>query len=209
MSERRRAGYDVPTGNATWAEQCLLRAEAAATEAERLAFVKGIDGDTEEPRRRQKAAQVEASMQARCATLLATLAVEGCINFYGTRRLGEARFLERYERRSPPTRKLRTVLVACGVTPPTRTSELCLVTRALFDARNDLAHPKTIERSPGHWVAWPLSKYLEPARLATANMRRFFELFEAHDPKARAEIRTCRDVSEAEMSVDFVFRDAT
>ncbi|MBK1695415.1 hypothetical protein CKO09_11800 [Chromatium weissei] len=76
--------------------------------------------------------------------LFSCMTVEAFINNYGVRRLGETYFRQNLERLGI-TEKFSLLLLACqGIAIPSSDPTL-LILRAMFDARNQLVHPKARE----------------------------------------------------------------
>lgn len=81
----------------------------------------------------------------RCATschLYACMALEGFLNLYGVRRLGEG-FYQRNIERLGITEKLAVIGVCCNQWYVDNSSQVVKDFRSLFDIRNGFVHPKT------------------------------------------------------------------
>ncbi|MBU2590693.1 MAG: hypothetical protein KKC21_01565 [Nitrospinae bacterium] len=76
--------------------------------------------------------------------LFSCMTIEGFINNYGVRRLGEAFYKKNLERLGI-TEKLSLLILACIGKAIESNAVLMKKARALFDARNSLVHPKTKE----------------------------------------------------------------
>lgn len=118
------------------------------------------------------------------AVLYSCLAIEGFLNDYGVRRLGQVFYARNLERLSP-TQKVSVLIATCRhqLLPPD--APILATVRRLFEARNRLVHPKTVVRSdfsePG-----PSADSSPRAAEAIAAMESFFSAFEALDPDTRA-----------------------
>ena len=111
------------------------------------------------------------------------MAVEGFLNYYGVKRLGEAFYNVSYERLSPMKKVAALVATCCGQLLSSD-SELMVVTKRLAAARNALVHPKSreVRRVPRGQLR--LSDQADLPHRTVENMERFFTLFAEVDPEA-------------------------
>jgi hypothetical protein len=128
----------------------------------------------------------EVQVAADAVVVFSAMAVEGFLNFYGVRRLGEEYYLANLERSSTTAKAATLVFHRTGKRPAT-TSALLQLTKQIADRRNSLVHPKTMEAGTGR--RWPQTDSgIVAAGQAIEEMRRFFELFVAADPGAAGSI---------------------
>jgi len=117
------------------------------------------------------------------AVVYSAMAVEGFLNYYGVKRLGESFYREHFERLSPH-RKLAALVATCiGHLLPDDT-ELIATIRRIAERRNALVHPKTREPKPRHSRQNITTLPPNPAADSVRDMERFFELFIQLDPEA-------------------------
>lgn len=117
------------------------------------------------------------------AVVYAAMAVEGFLNYYGVKRLGEDFYRENFERLSAH-RKLAAVVASCtGHLLPDK-AELVAIIRRLAERRNALVHPKARELKPKRQRRNAPTAPPEPAEDSVRDMERFFELFTQLDPEA-------------------------
>lgn len=124
----------------------------------------------------------EVQAVADAVVVFSAMAVEGFLNFYGVRRLGEEYYAANLERWDT-TRKAAALVFHCTGTRPEPASALLLLTKAIADRRNALVHPKTMEAGTGRRLP-DTESGIVAAGQAIEDMRRFFELFVAADPGA-------------------------
>jgi len=86
----------------------------------------------------------EAFKIATSSFLFLCMCIESFINHYGTKRLGEEYYKRNLERVGI-TEKLSLLVVICHQTKLDPNDPMLKKTRALFDKRNELVHPKTKE----------------------------------------------------------------
>jgi len=115
------------------------------------------------------------------AVVYSAMAVEGFLNYYGVKRLGEDFYRNNLERLSSD-RKLAGVLAICTHQLLPQTAELVGTIRRLAERRNALVHPKA--REPKSNGSRPSRRAIlsEPSRDSVHDMERFFELFTQLDP---------------------------
>jgi len=118
------------------------------------------------------------------AVLYSAMAVEGFLNDYGVRRLGEAYYQENLERLSPGRKTAALVLICTGTRLDPKDS-LIQDVNALFALRNALVHPKTRESRPGPPKQLPTPH--ETATRAIELRERFFSEMGKLDPDSRPE----------------------
>lgn len=86
--------------------------------------------------------QANAYRYATSAHLFVCMAVEGFINYYGTKRLGEENY-KRLLERVGITEKIALIYLLCFEVSLDAKSEVVRSIRTIFDQRNALVHPKT------------------------------------------------------------------
>ena len=97
----------------------------------------------------------QASYRAATSThLYACLAIEGFLNFYGVRRLGEKYYKEEIER-LPIAKKFERIFVTVFGKPPS--GPLATNVQETFWLRNSLVHPKTQEINSSN-----IDKFIDP-----------------------------------------------
>jgi len=117
------------------------------------------------------------------------MAVEGFLNYYGVKRLGNAFYRDNYERLNS-YRKLAAVVGTCTGQLLPSDAELVTVWRHLTERRNALVHPKAREvlsepKDAKQRRALPRSAVAPtPAADSVRDMERFFELFAELDSQA-------------------------
>jgi len=123
------------------------------------------------------------------AVVYSAMAVEGFLNYYGVKRLGNEFYRDTYERLSSH-RKLAALVATCtGQLLPSH-AEVVTVLRRLTERRNALVHPKAREVLPKAKDAKPRRAPRRPAVAPTPaadsvrDMERFFELFAELDSQA-------------------------
>jgi hypothetical protein len=117
------------------------------------------------------------------AVVLAPMAIEGFLNFYGVVRFGEP-FFKEYLERLPIHQKLAGIVAASCSQLLQSTDEIVVVVRKQADVRNQMVHPKTrvLQVDADLW-GQPVAR-LARAREAVERMDRFFDLFLQIDPDA-------------------------
>src|SRR6266566_6381322 len=127
------------------------------------------------------------------AVVYSAMAVEGFLNYYGVKRLGNDFYRDTYERLSSH-RKLAAVVATCTGHLLPRHAELVTVLRRLTERRNALVHPKAREVLPKAKGVQPRRAPLHSAEAPTSaadsvrDMERFFKLFAKLDPQAVSAI---------------------
>ncbi|HCA26000.1 MAG TPA: hypothetical protein DEP32_17705 [Pseudomonas sp.] len=101
---------------------------------------------------------------ATAAHLFSCMAIEGFINYYGIKRLGDP-FYRRNLERLGITEKLSTLLLACGLERIDPSDELIKKVRSIFDRRNSIVHPKSKEV---HNIS-SVENYVHPSELPVAD----------------------------------------
>jgi len=123
------------------------------------------------------------------AVVFSAMAVEGFLNYYGVKRLGNAFYRDNYERLNS-YRKLAAVVGTCTGQLLPSDAELVTVWRHLTERRNALVHPKAREvlsepKDAKQRRALPRSVVAPtPAADSVRDMERFFELFAELDSQA-------------------------
>ena len=99
------------------------------------------------------------------------------------RSMGQESYERHYERLGLVPKLTGIIETCCGV-PLDDDAEIVSVARALSEARNRLAHPKTREvgSAAGSSHVSPMRHPLDVARESVANMNQFFQLFASFDP---------------------------
>lgn len=77
------------------------------------------------------------------AHIFGCMAVEGFLNYYGVKRLGEA-FYKRNIERLGITEKLSVLMISCQGLELDQDSSLIKDVRRVFDARNSIVHPTAV-----------------------------------------------------------------
>jgi hypothetical protein len=120
----------------------------------------------------------------RTATVVfAAMAVEGFLNYYGVKRLGEGFYNANYERLSLP-KKVGALIETCTGNLLANSSELVAVTKRLAEARNALVHPKSREALKSQAKRLPITALAKLPQESVGDMERFFILFGEADPEA-------------------------
>jgi len=120
----------------------------------------------------------------RTATVVfAAMAVEGFLNYYGVKRLGEDFYSANFERLSL-AQKVSALLATCAAQLLSNDAELIAVTKRLAEARNALVHPKSREARRASGGPLPLAAQADLPHESVENMERFFTLFGEVDPQA-------------------------
>ncbi len=128
----------------------------------------------------------EVQAVADSVVVFSAMAVEGFLNFYGVRRLGEEYYTANLER-FDTTRKVTTLVLLSTGKQLEPTDALLQVTRQIANRRNALVHPKTVEAGKGR--QWPRTDSgVVVAGQAIEEMSRFFDLVAAADPVAAGSI---------------------
>jgi hypothetical protein len=122
------------------------------------------------------------------AVVFSAMAVEGFLNYYGVKRLGNDFYRDNYERLSSH-RKLAAVVATCTGHLLLGHAELVTVLRRLTERRNALVHPKAREVPPEEDAkprpaSPPSAVEVTPAADSVRDMERFFELFAELDSQA-------------------------
>ena len=123
------------------------------------------------------------------AVVFSAMAVEGFLNYYGVKRLGNDFYRDNYERLNTH-QKLSALVATCTGHLLPKHAELVRVLRRLTERRNALVHPKAREvlaevkdgnprRAPPRSAVAPT-----PAADSVRDMERFFELFAELDSQA-------------------------
>ena len=126
---------------------------------------------------------VERNLFTTAAVVLSAMAAEALLNFYGVKRMGQEFYEGHYERLGLVPKVTGIIETCCGVRLADH-AEIISVARALSEARNRLAHPKTREvgSAAGSFHVSPMRHPLDVARESVANMNQFFRLFASFDP---------------------------
>src|SRR4029077_2692729 len=126
---------------------------------------------------------VERNLFTAAAAVLSAMAAEAFLNFYGVKRMGQKVYENHLERLGLVPKVTGIIETCCGVRLRDD-AEIVSVARALSEARNRLAHPKTREvgSAAGSSHVSPVRHPLDVARESVANMNQFFQLFASFDP---------------------------
>ncbi len=79
--------------------------------------------------------------------LFSCLTIEGFVNYYGTKRLGKKYYESSYERQ-PIIKKLSKIMEVCQNIDISQNIDLVSELKYIFDERNNLVHPKSIDVDP-------------------------------------------------------------
>lgn len=115
----------------------------------------------------------DAYRYATSAHLFVCMALEGFINFYGTKRLGEKTYKRLLERLGI-TEKIALIYLLCFEVNLDAKNDIIRNVRAIFDQRNALVHPKTKEFNPDNLDNF---LYKHPEKLELEKAFEFMELF--------------------------------
>ncbi|MCS6232552.1 hypothetical protein G3488_17025 [Shewanella baltica] len=105
--------------------------------------------------------RTDAYRSATSAHLFVCMAIEGFINFYGVKRLGET-YYKRVLERVGITEKLMLIYLICFDYKLDPNEDIVKSIRRVFDQRNVLVHPKTKEFSPKNASQF---NYVHPSEL--------------------------------------------
>ena len=119
-----------------------------------------------------RAAVAERNVCALATVLIAAIAIESFLNYYGVRCFGPA-FAASTIDRKPARAKAATILESRVTPAPAADSEVYQLIDRVFDRRHRIAHPKTHEHQSG--VVPPA--YESPVHAATASFRDVFAFF--------------------------------
>ncbi len=115
----------------------------------------------------------EAYRSATSAHLFSCMAIEGFVNFYGTKRLGQDLFKPILERIGI-TEKLSLIYLVCFEKRILPSEQLIKDIRKIFDQRNSLVHPKTKEVTSENFQKY---LYVHPSQLEIGNAIKTLEMF--------------------------------
>jgi len=127
------------------------------------------------------------------AVVFSAMAVEGFLNYYGVKRLGNDFYRDNYERLNAH-QKLSALVATCTGHLLPKHAELVTILRRLTERRNALVHPKAREVRPEAKGVQPRRAPLHSAEAPTSaadsvrDMERFFKLFAKLDPQAVSAI---------------------
>lgn len=127
----------------------------------------------------------KAYLSATSCHLYACMAIEGFINHYGTKRLGESAYKSLLER-TGITEKISLIYLICFETILLTADEPIKSIRKLFDERNALVHPKTKELTPENLKNF---SYKHPKDLPTEQTIETLERFKSNICSMDSEIR--------------------
>ncbi len=114
--------------------------------------------------------------------LFSCMAVESFVNLYGVLRMGDE-FYKRNIERSGINQKLEVIIAIGKQELLSKNEEIALVTRRMFDKRNQLVHPKTVEaNSPDKISQLKPIQFINDAQSMVDDMKKFFENFLIIDP---------------------------
>ena len=183
---RRQGSWEFEGGLRKQAVRALELAEQVSSELRKeweAARARQLSGDKAAGRLVSHQRIVERNLLTTAAVVLSAMAAEAFLNFYGVKRMGQKFYEGQYERLGLVQKLSGVVATCCGVLLDDK-SEIISVARALSEARNRLAHPKTREggSAAGSSHVSPMRHPLDVARESVANMNQFFQLFAAFDP---------------------------
>jgi hypothetical protein len=183
---RRRGSWEFEGGLREQAVRALELAEHVSANLRKeweAARARQLAGDKAAGRFVSRERIVERNLFTTAAVVLSAMAAEAFLNFYGVKRLGREVYENHFERLGLVPKVTRIIETCCGVRLDDD-AEIVSVARALSEARNRLAHPKTREvgSAAGSSHVSPVRHPLDVARESVANMNRFFQLFASFDP---------------------------
>lgn len=125
-------------------------------------------------------AYVERNMLSDTIVVFSAMTIEAFLNFYGVVRLTEAEFTSHFERLGVVP-KFRQLLLVCDSLSVPNNDPMVKTLASLANRRNDLAHPKTKERTPdgslpAKWKRPVLGNAVEAAREMNAFLQGFAKL---------------------------------
>jgi hypothetical protein len=114
--------------------------------------------------------------------LFSCMTVEAFVNLYGVLRMGDE-FYKRNIERSGISQKLEVIIAIGKQELLSKNEEIALVARRMFDKRNQLVHPKTVEVNSLDKISQlkPVP-FLLDAQSMVDDMKKFFEKFLIIDP---------------------------
>ena len=182
----RPGSWEFEGGLREQAVRALELAEQVSSELRKewdVARARQLAGDKTSGRLVSRERIVERNLFTTAAVVLSAMAAEAFLNFYGVKRMGQEFYEAHYERLAFVPKLTGMIETCCGVRLDDG-AEIISVARALSEARNRLAHPKTREggSKAGSSHVSPMRHPLDAARESFANMNQFFQLFAAFDP---------------------------
>ncbi len=183
---RRPGSWEFDGGLREQAVRALELAEQVSSELRKewdIARQCQLAGDKNLGRLVSRERIVERNLLTTTTVVLSAMAAEAFLNFYGIKRIGQKSYDLHYERLGLVPKVREIIQTCCGLRLEAD-AEIVSVARALSEARNRLAHPKTREVGPqtGSSRLSPTKHPLDMARESVANMNQFFQLFAAFDP---------------------------
>lgn len=181
-----------PNNLGTWITRAAEYVQCARLGLAKLELVLGelggrdLDSEGLAPLERLKLKEV--SLYAHSCQVLACLAVEAFLNFYGSQRLGDERFKHSLERCSPE-HKIRSLLMFCGGKWLEKDDELLKLTKKIKERRDQLVHAKSAAlRGRDERKHAALMPEANAARQAVQECDRFLALFREADPESSETI---------------------
>ncbi len=183
---RRPGSWEFEGGLREQAVRALELAEQVSTDLRKqweVAWARQLAGNRAAGHPVSHERIVERNLLTTAAVVLSAMAAEAFLNFYGVKRMGQKLYELQYERLGLVPKVTEIIETCCGVRLDDD-AEIVSVARALSDARNRLAHPKTREvgHEAGSSQVSPMKHPLDVARESVTNMNQFFQLFAAFDP---------------------------
>ena len=183
---RRPGSWEFEGGLREQAVRALELAEQVSIDLRKeweVARARQLAGEKAAGRLMSRERIVERNLFTTAAVVLSAMAAEALLNFYGVKRMGQEFYEGHYERLGLVPKVTGIIETCCGVRLADH-AEIISVARALSEARNRLAHPKT--REGGSKAASshdsPMRHPLDVARESVANMNQFFQLFASFEP---------------------------
>jgi len=183
---RRPGSWEFEGGLREQAVRALELAEQVSVNLRKeweVARARQLAGDKAAGRLVSRERIVERNLFTTAAVVLSAMAAEAFLNFYGVKRMGQEFYGGHYERLSFVP-KLTGIIETCCSVRLDDDAEIISVARALSEARNRLAHPKTREGGSAARSSQvgPIRHPLDVARESVAHMNQFFQLFASFDP---------------------------
>ena len=144
---RRQGSWEFEGGLREQAVRALELAEHVSVDLRKeweAARARQLAGDKAAGRLVSRERIVERNLFTTAAVVLSAMAAEAFLNFYGVKRMGQEFYEGHYERQGLVPKLTGIVETCCGVRLDDD-AKIISVARALSEARNRLAHPKTSE----------------------------------------------------------------
>jgi hypothetical protein len=137
--------------------------------------------------------ELETVIKLLCNNILiySCMAIEGFINYYGVKRLGD-KYYKRNIERIGISEKLQIVLLACTGHLCKKDEAIVKLIRNLFDMRNSLVHPKTREITTDY--AEVVVSIVDSQEEIVKDLELFFKLFNDYDSGIALEYELLKSV---------------